>query len=170
VEERALVMELVDGHTLAERIAAGAIRLREALPIMKQIVEALEYVHERGIVHRDLKPANIKITPEGGVKVLDFGLAKAMSSDTVTPDAMSSPTLTMRATQVLIIMGTAAYLSPEQAMGNLLQKPKMLCRSAPDVLLHSSAPRFGRLSPVFMRGLNKVQKLWLMNRPCLNVL
>src|SRR5215472_14171110 len=81
VEERALVMELVPGPTLAERIAQGPIPLDEALAIAKQIAEALEYAHERGIVHRDLKPANIKITPEGRVKVLDFGLAKAMTSE-----------------------------------------------------------------------------------------
>src|ERR1700687_1550 len=78
VEERALVMELVEGPTLAERIAQGPIPLAEALPIARQIAEALEYAHERGVVHRDLKPANIKITPEGRVKVLDFGLAKAL--------------------------------------------------------------------------------------------
>src|SRR5215813_2854210 len=82
VEDRALVMELVDGPTLAERIARGAIPLEEALPVARQIAEALEYAHERNIVHRDLKPANIKVTPEGRVKVLDFGLAKAMAVDT----------------------------------------------------------------------------------------
>jgi hypothetical protein len=122
VEERALVMELVEGRTLAERIAVGAIPVHEALPIVKQIVEALEYAHERGIVHRDLKPANIKITPDGRVKVLDFGLAKAVASDTVASDPMSSPTLTIRATQLGVIMGTAAYMSPEQAMGKPVDK------------------------------------------------
>src|SRR5262249_48231090 len=90
VEERALVMELVEGPTLAERIAQGAIPLEEALPIARQIAEALEYAHERGVVHRDLKPANIKITPEGRVKVLDFGLAKAMSNETVAGAPASS--------------------------------------------------------------------------------
>jgi serine/threonine-protein kinase len=122
VEERALVMELVEGPTLAERIAQGAIPLDEALPIAKQIAEALEYAHERGIVHRDLKPANIKVTPENKVKVLDFGLAKALTNDPPTPDPMSSPTLTMRATQMGVIMGTAAYMSPEQARGQTVDR------------------------------------------------
>jgi serine/threonine-protein kinase len=119
VEERALVMELVPGPTLAEGIAQGPIPLDEALAIAKQIAEALEYAHERGIVHRDLKPANIKITPEGRVKVLDFGLAKAMTGEVVAADPASSPTLTMRAgaSAAGMILGTAAYMSPEQARG-----------------------------------------------------
>ena len=85
VEDRAVVLELVEGPTLAGRIARGPIPLDEALPIAKQIAEALEYAHERGIIHRDLKPANVKITPEGRVKVLDFGLAKAMASEASGP-------------------------------------------------------------------------------------
>ena len=117
VEERALVMELVEGPTLAERIAAGPIPLDDALPIAKQIAEALEYAHERSIIHRDLKPANIKITPEARVKVLDFGLAKALSNEAAAGDPSSSPTLTMRGTVAGVIMGTAAYMSPEQARG-----------------------------------------------------
>ena len=120
VEDRALVLELVDGPTLAERIGAGPIAVDEALPIARQIAEALEYAHEKGIIHRDLKPANVKITPEGRVKVLDFGLAKAMASEawgTGRPEA--SPTLTMRATVAGVILGTAAYMSPEQVRGNL---------------------------------------------------
>jgi predicted Ser/Thr protein kinase len=117
VEERALVMELVEGPTLEERIARGAMPLEEALPIAGQIAEALEYAHEKNVVHRDLKPANIKITSEGKVKVLDFGLAKAMSSGTAVENPASSPTLTMRATQMGVIVGTPAYMSPEQARG-----------------------------------------------------
>src|SRR5215471_1971379 len=122
VEDRALVMELVDGPTLAERIAQGPIPLEEALPIARQIAEALEYAHERNIVHRDLKPANIKITPEGRVKVLDFGLAKAMAAETAPGDPASSPTLTMRSTQLGVLLGTAAYMSPEQAKGKNVDK------------------------------------------------
>src|ERR1700704_4710301 len=97
VEERALVLELVEGPTLAERIAQGPIPIEEAVPIARQIAEALEYAHEKAIIHRDLKPANIKISPEGRAKVLDFGLAKALASDAPAADPASSPTLTMRA-------------------------------------------------------------------------
>src|SRR5215469_16624759 len=118
VEEQALVMELVEGPTLAERIERGRIPLDEALVLARQIAEALEYAHERGVIHRDLKPANIKITPDGRVKVLDFGLAKAVSNEpTAAVDPISSPTLTMRSTQPGVILGTAAYMSPEQARG-----------------------------------------------------
>src|SRR6478672_9799669 len=117
VEERALVMELVEGPTLADRIGQRPVPLEEALPILKQIAEALEYAHERGVVHRDLKPANIKVTPEGRVKVLDFGLAKAILNEAPVADPASSPTLTMRSTVLGVIMGTAAYMSPEQAKG-----------------------------------------------------
>ena len=114
----ALVMELVEGRTLADRLAEGPIPLDEALPIAKQIAEALEAAHGRGIIHRDLKPANITVRPDGTVKVLDFGLAKAMEPGSV-PSAIAavSPTLSMRATQAGIILGTAAYMSPEQASG-----------------------------------------------------
>ncbi len=146
----ALVMELVEGPTLAERISGvpsaggtpsaelksastgrvsatrghrgGAIPLDEALPMAKQICEALEYAHERGIVHRDLKPANIKITNDDVVKVLDFGLAKALESDPATMDISSSPTVTRMATQAGIILGTAAYMSPEQAKGKSVDR------------------------------------------------
>ena len=117
LEDCALVMELAEGQTLAERIAAGPIPLDEVLPIARQIAEALEYAHERAIVHRDLKPANFKVTSEGRVKVLDFGLAKALSGDTAASDSSVSPTLTMRATMAGVIMGTAGYMSPEQAKG-----------------------------------------------------
>jgi eukaryotic-like serine/threonine-protein kinase len=114
---RALVMELVEGQTLAERIARGPIPLEETLSIAKQIAEALEYAHERGIVHRDLKPANVKITPDGAVKVLDFGLAKAIEENSGVEDIGNSPTLSMGATRAGVILGTAAYMSPEQAKG-----------------------------------------------------
>src|SRR5262244_3721200 len=117
VEDRALVMELVDGPTVAERMAHGPISLEEALPIARQIAEALEYAHERNIVHRDLKPANVKVTSAGRVKVLDFGLAKAMTTDAPVASPESSPTLTMRASSSGVILGTAAYMSPEQAKG-----------------------------------------------------
>jgi serine/threonine protein kinase len=121
VEERALVMELVEGPTLAGRIAQGAIPLEEALPIARQIAEALEAAHEKGIVHRDLKPANIKLTAEGKVKVLDFGLARVTQASG-NDDPQSSPTLTMSATVAGVILGTAAYMSPEQARGGAVDK------------------------------------------------
>ena len=113
---RALVMELVEGPTLADRIKSGAIPLDEALPIA-QIADALEYAHERGIVHRDLKPANVKITSDGHVKVLDFGLAKALIGEASSSGTDTSPTLTAIATGAGLLLGTAAYMSPEQAKG-----------------------------------------------------
>jgi serine/threonine protein kinase/Tol biopolymer transport system component len=111
-----LVMEFVEGPTLAERIKAGRIPLEEALTIARQIAEALEAAHEKGIVHRDLKPANVKFTAGGQVKVLDFGLAKALDPEPVA-DPRSSPTLTLSATRAGVILGTAAYMSPERARG-----------------------------------------------------
>ena len=120
---RALVMELVEGEDLAQLIARSAIRLDEALPIAKQIAEALEAAHEQGIIHRDLKPANIKVRPDGTVKVLDFGLAKAMEPGGRAPNVSQSPTITTPAmTQAGMILGTAAYMSPEQARGKTLDK------------------------------------------------
>ena len=114
---RALVMELVEGETLAQRIARGAAQLEEAVTVVKQIAEGLEYAHDKGIIHRDLKPANVKITPEGAVKILDFGLAKAVEDRPAPEDIANSPTLSMAATRAGIILGTAAYMSPEQAHG-----------------------------------------------------
>jgi eukaryotic-like serine/threonine-protein kinase len=121
---RALVLELVDGPTLADRIAQGRIPLDEALPIARQIAEALEAAHEQGIIHRDLKPANIKLRPDGTVKVLDFGLAKALEPVAGTGgDMTASPTITSPAlTQRGVILGTAAYMSPEQAKGRAADK------------------------------------------------
>ena len=118
---RALVLELVEGPTLADRIKRGPIPLDEALPIAKQIAEALEAAHEAGIIHRDLKPANIKVKVDGTVKVLDFGLAKALDPNP-EGDPSQSPTLTAAATQMGVIMGTAAYMSPEQARGKPVDK------------------------------------------------
>src|SRR5262245_16616332 len=119
----ALVMELVEGPTLADRISTGAIPIDEALPIANQIAEALEAAHEQAIVHRDLKPANIKLRPDGTVKVLDFGLAKAMDSSGAPANISMSPTITTPAmTAAGIILGTAAYMSPEQAKGRLADK------------------------------------------------
>src|SRR5262245_39771379 len=125
---QALVMELVEGPTLADRIAQGPIPLDEALPIAKQIAEALEAAHEQGIIHRDLKPPNIKIKPDGSVKVLDFGLAKlaepsgaggANSSPLSLSPTITSPALM---TGVGVLLGTAAYMSPEQARGKPADK------------------------------------------------
>src|ERR1017187_8562914 len=118
----ALVMELVEGATLEERIKECAIPIGEALPIARQIAEALEYAHERGIVHRDLKPANIKLTHDGKVKVLDFGLAKALQGDAGPRNISNSPTLTLEATRAGIILGTAAYMAPEQAKGKAVDR------------------------------------------------
>src|SRR5262245_8823826 len=122
---RALVMELVEGADLAQQTARGAIPIAEALPMAKQIAEALEAAHEQGIVHRDLKPANIKVKSDGTVKVLDFGLAKALSPQgaSVTADASALPTITTPVmTMQGVILGTAAYMSPEQARGKGVDK------------------------------------------------
>src|SRR5262245_28098970 len=117
-----LVMELVSGETLADRVKRGAIPIEEALPIAKQIAEALEEAHDKGIIHRDLKPANIKLTPDGKVKVLDFGLAKAYEREQANSTLSNSPTISMAATNAGVILGTAAYMSPEQASGKTVDK------------------------------------------------
>ncbi len=121
---RAIVMELVEGEDLSAHSARGPLPLAEALPIARQIADALEAAHEQGIVHRDLKPANVKVRADGTVKVLDFGLAKVWTQDSGpgTRDAMNSPTLTARATQMGMILGTAAYMAPEQAKGRAVDK------------------------------------------------
>jgi len=111
------VMELVEGPTLAERIAAGPLPLEEALPLARQMTDALELAHEKGVTHRDLKPANIKVTPQGAVKLLDFGLAKALDESPGPSSGQNSPTLSVAPTQAGMILGTAAYMSPEQARG-----------------------------------------------------
>ena len=124
-ESGALVLELVEGPTLAERIAEGSIPVDEAIAIANQIAEALEAGHEAGVIHRDLKPANIKLREDGTVKVLDYGLAKAFERDTpadADSELSQSPTLTRQGTQLGVILGTATYMSPEQAKGKRVDK------------------------------------------------
>jgi serine/threonine protein kinase len=117
-----LVLELVEGETLAERLRRGPIPVQESLKLALQIAEALEAAHEKGVIHRDLKPSNIKVTPDGKVKVLDFGLAKAYAGDREEVNLSNSPTLSDAATQQGVILGTAAYMSPEQARGKAVDK------------------------------------------------
>ncbi len=119
---RFLVLELVEGETLADRIQRGPIPVEESLVLALQTAEALDAAHEKGVIHRDLKPANIKVTPDGQVKVLDFGLAKVLPAREADADVSNSPTLTMAATQEGLILGTAAYMSPEQARGRKVDK------------------------------------------------
>ena len=120
--QKFIVMELVEGETLAERIAKGPVPIDEAIKLFIQIAEGLEAADEKNIIHRDLKPANIKIGPDGNPKILDFGLAKAFAGEGLSAgDSSQSPTLT-RGTAVGTIMGTAAYMSPEQAKGKTLDR------------------------------------------------
>ena len=121
-QTKALVLQLIEGPTLADKIAQGAIPVEEALKIALQIAEGLEAAHEKGVIHRDLKPANIKVNPEGQVKILDFGLAKALEAEAPDSSLSQSPTLTNAATQAGVILGTAAYMSPEQAKGKPVDK------------------------------------------------
>ena len=126
-EIRVLVLELVEGPTLAERIRESPIPLEEFLRMALEIAQALETAHEKGIIHRDLKPANVKITPEGVAKVLDFGLAKAPEADLVPPELANSERLTLEETQEGLVLGTAAYMSPEQARGQAVDKRTDIC-------------------------------------------
>jgi eukaryotic-like serine/threonine-protein kinase len=119
---RALVMQLVEGPTLADRIKAGPIPVDESVRIARQIADALEYAHERGIIHRDLKPANVKVTNDDAVKVLDFGLAKALEGDPSSIDISTSPTISRMATMQGVLLGTAAYMSPEQAKAKTVDR------------------------------------------------
>ena len=112
-----LVMELVEGETLADRLQRGPLSVAEALAVARQVADGLEAAHEKGVIHRDLKPASVKVTPDGEVKVLDFGLARAMDSEPGAASIANSPTLSRLATEAGIILGTAAYMSPEQAKG-----------------------------------------------------
>ena len=121
VGTRFLVLELVEGDTLADRLKHGAIPVEESLKLALQIAEALEAAHEKGVIHRDLKPLNIKVTPDGKIKVLDFGLAKALNT-TPGSDPSELPTLTTTATEEGVIMGTLAYMSPEQARGKSVDR------------------------------------------------
>jgi Tol biopolymer transport system component/predicted Ser/Thr protein kinase len=120
--KRFIVMELVEGETLAQRISKGPLPVEEALGVCRQIAEGLEAAHEKGVIHRDLKPANVMITEGDKVKILDFGLAKALSDETQSVDSSQSPTLTEAMTRPGVILGTAAYMSPEQAKGKSVDK------------------------------------------------
>src|SRR5215467_1819370 len=117
-----LVMEMIEGPTLAERLKSGPLGLHEAVVIMRQVADALDYAHEKGVVHRDLKPGNIKIRPDGVVKVLDFGLAKVGPAAAASPDPENSPTMTIGETQAGVVLGTAAYMAPEQVLGKSVDK------------------------------------------------
>jgi serine/threonine-protein kinase len=149
---RFLAMELVPGETLEERIERGRLPVDEVVAIAKQMADGIEYAHERGIVHRDLKPANVKITEGGDVKVLDFGLAKAITGEGVMASGPTStptivPTMTSVGTAIGIILGTAAYMSPEQARGRPVDKrADIWARGGPHEML-TNMPFRGRDRP-----------------------
>jgi serine/threonine protein kinase len=145
-----LVMELVEGTTLADRIKEGPIPLEESLAVAKQIADALEAAHEQGITHRDLKPANIKIKPDGMVKVLDFGLAKSGVAQTIQTN--DSPTIATGLTQAGVIIGTVAYMSPEQAKGKPADKRSDIW--AFGVVLYEMLTG-AQLGPIFRSGCNR---------------
>src|SRR5579871_5245498 len=120
--QKLLVLEYVPGDTLAARLAQGPLPVAEALDVCRQIAAALEAAHDAGIIHRDLKPANVRVTPDGTVKVLDFGLAKGMGPDSASGELANSPTLTHSPTAVGVILGTVGYMSPEQARGKIVDR------------------------------------------------
>ena len=157
-----LVLEFVDGQTLQERVRRGPIPVEEALEFALQIADAFGAAHDRGIVHRDLKPANVKITPAGQVKVLDFGLAKAVAPETQHVSASQSPTLTGGAASEGVILGTAAYMSPEQAKGKATDARSDIW--AFGVVLYemlTGKPAFGGESIVeILGGVMKVDPDW----------
>jgi eukaryotic-like serine/threonine-protein kinase len=158
----ALVMELVEGPTLAERIGGRAMPLDEVLPIAKQIAEGLEYAHEKGVVHRDLKPANVKLTTDGNVRILDFGLAKALEAPVAAGNPSISPTLALSATQAGVILGTAAYMAPEQARGAIVDKRADIW--AFDVVLYEmltgKQPFAGETVSDTLAGVLKTEPQW----------
>ncbi len=159
-DSRGLVLALIEGPTLADQIALGPLPMEDALSIANQIIEALEYAHDRGVVHRDLKPANIKITPEGVVKVLDFGLAKVLEDEPPKSSLANSPTMTLGHTRAGVILGTAAYMSPEQAIGRPVDKRSESSRSAPCCTRCSPASAPSREQPHRM-----CSKRWLRPIP-----
>ena len=162
----ALVLELVEGLTLADRITAGRILLEEALTIGRQIADALSAAHDKGIIHRDLKPANIKVTPSGVVKVLDFGLAKT-DGEGATPELAHSPTITSDQTRDGIILGTAAYMSPEQARGKSWTSALISGRSAASSTRCSPATKhsIARPSPTRSRRSSSASRTGDCSRP-----
>jgi serine/threonine protein kinase len=145
-----LVMELVDGPTLADRMKEGPLNLAEASGIARQVADALEYAHEKGVVHRDLKPGNIKIRPDGVVKVLDFGLAKVGGTPVAQSD--QSPTMTGGATAAGMILGTAAYMSPEQAKGKEVDKRADIYLRRRDITSGRSVAARSRSIPILSPG------------------